>query len=242
MAEELIHSLHAIVECHHLTKHKFYQLWNEGLLTKEQLQEYSRQYYFLEASFPQYLSLIHSKCGANDLATRRVLVKNLYEEEVEVTPHVELWRQFEEGLGVPRENQTNAHMLPETEATISMLKQICSDQSIEEGLAAMFAYEAMLPEVSQRKIEGLKKHYGINDEKTLEFFTTHMVADAKHSDEWVKLFYKKREEELKEKRTLIEGAALKACQALNLFLDGVMKAYCNSDKVPMSSSPVIGVY
>lgn len=220
MSSTLQQSLEKIVNAKHLSKHPFYRLWDEGKLSQEQLQQYSKQYYHLEWNFPLLLSLIHSHC--KDIETRKVLVKNLYEEELESTHHSVLWRQFQTGLGVAEETQTNASLLPETEATLAILKNIASSRSVNEGLAAMFAYEAMLPEVCRLKIDGLKKHYGIEDPKTIEFFTTHLVADEKHSLDWVKLLQNVNQPEELSK---LEKAASDTCDALNLFLDGVLKSY-----------------
>lgn len=99
------------------------------------------------------------------------------------------------------------------------MKSICKERSVEEGVAALFAYEAMLPQVSKSKIEGLKKHYNISDADSLSFFTTHIGADAKHSDIWLKLLEKSNG--LSKER--LEAAVNDTCDALNLFLDGVLK-------------------
>jgi len=218
-SESLAARLNGIVEKKHLTKHKFYQLWDQGKLSREQLQQYSRQYYFLEASFPRYLSTVHQKC--ENLEVRKALTQNLFEEECEAVSHAQLWKMFQSGIGVPSEEQTNAALLPETQATISCLKGLCGDRSVSEGLACLFAYEAMLPEVSRRKIDGLKKHYGVSDNDTLAFFSTHMEADAKHSNVWMKLI--EGDHSVNQKQ--LEQAVSDTCDAMNLFLDGVMKAY-----------------
>ena len=49
------------------------------------------------------------------------------------------------------------------------------------GLGALYAYERQTPEVSKSKIDGLKAHYGVTDDKSLQFFTVHMKADEWHS-------------------------------------------------------------
>jgi len=170
-------------------------------------------------TFPQYLSVIHAKC--EDLETRKVLTQNLFEEECEGVPHVELWRQFQSALGVPKDEQSVAPLLPETSSTIATIKNVCSERSVEEGIAAMFAYEAMLPEVSRRKIDGLKRHYNIEDAHAIQFFLTHMEADAKHSNAWIDLL-KERQDVDPEK---LKAAVSDTCHALNGFLDGVMTAY-----------------
>jgi len=227
MPSKVEQALRKIVEDNHLSKHKFYRLWDEGKLTKEQLQNYSKQYFHLEFTFPNLLSAIPSHC--TDLKTRQVLVQNLFEEELQGTHHADLWRQFQSGIGVSKEQHTNAKLLPQTEAALALLKQICSSKSVEEGLAAMFAYEAMLPEVSRLKVAGLKKFYGVDDPKTVEFFTTHYEADQKHSNAWIELLSKTEAEykqsDTNEAQEKLEKAALDTCGALNLFLDGVLAAY-----------------
>ena len=40
----------------------------------------------------------------------------------------------------------------------------------------------MQPEISETKKDGLQKFYGIEDEKTLKFFTVHMHADKWHRE------------------------------------------------------------
>jgi len=121
---------------------------------------------------------------------------------------------------VEENKQTNAVPLTETEATISTLKNLCNERSVAEGIASLYAYEAMLPEVSRRKIDGLKRHYGISDPRSLEFFSVHVDADSKHSSLWLDLLEKQNTPLHK-----LEKATLDTCNALNLFLDGVMKAY-----------------
>jgi pyrroloquinoline-quinone synthase len=45
----------------------------------------------------------------------------------------------------------------------------------------MYAYEAQVPEVATEKINGLRDRYGIEDPRTLAFFTVHSTLDLEHS-------------------------------------------------------------
>jgi pyrroloquinoline-quinone synthase len=38
-----------------------------------------------------------------------------------------------------------------------------------------------VPQVAQAKIDGLRERYGVSDERTLSFFTTHAYLDVEHS-------------------------------------------------------------
>ncbi|MDT9338528.1 TenA family transcriptional regulator, partial [Trichodesmium erythraeum 21-75] len=43
--QEFLLQLDKIIEEKHLLKHQFYQMWNEGKLSLEMLQEYAQEYY-----------------------------------------------------------------------------------------------------------------------------------------------------------------------------------------------------
>jgi pyrroloquinoline-quinone synthase len=72
-----------------------------------------------------------------------------------------------------------------------------------------------VPEVSASKIDGLKKFYGITDERTLEFFTAHQAYDVGHSEQVAGLIEKYVEPERAERATR------EAAMALWGFLDGM---------------------
>jgi len=52
---------------------------------------------------------------------------------------------------------------------------------VAAGVAALYAYERQVPQVAGSKIDGLKKHYGITDDRALKFFVVHGVLDIEHS-------------------------------------------------------------
>ncbi|HEX8154272.1 MAG TPA: hypothetical protein VF698_14155, partial [Thermoanaerobaculia bacterium] len=58
-----------------LLDHPFYQRWNAGTLTREELQEYARQYWHYALAFPTFLSAMHAHTA--DVATRQLLLENL---------------------------------------------------------------------------------------------------------------------------------------------------------------------
>jgi pyrroloquinoline-quinone synthase len=59
---------------------------------------------------------------------------------------------------------------------------LATDGVPASGIAAMYAYEAQVPEVATEKINGLRDRYGIEDARTLAFFTVHATLDLEHSD------------------------------------------------------------
>jgi pyrroloquinoline-quinone synthase len=163
----------------HLLKHPFYLAWVRGELSKEALADYAKQYYQHVAAFPTYLSAVHSRC--DDQATRKQLLANLNDEEAGSPNHPELWLKFAEGLGVSHADARRAEKRPETKRLIDTFRSICGEGSIAEGLAALYAYESQIPAICESKIDGLKKHYAINDPGTYEYFSVHIEADREHA-------------------------------------------------------------
>jgi len=197
-----------------LLGHPFYQAWSTGQLTKEDLQFYAGQYYALETTFPRLLSRVHSNC--DNPAVRQGILENLIDEERGEQNHRELWLQFAEGLGLSREATMHAELHPETKKCIDTLMELAADPNPVVGLAALYAYEAQLPAVSKSKIDGLKRFYGIDDPRAIQFFEVHKEVDAWHSEQEKVMLA-----ELGATMDVAQPAAEKACAALLGFLDGV---------------------
>jgi pyrroloquinoline-quinone synthase len=70
-----IQSLDARIASRHLLDHPFYQRWNAGTLTTDELREYARQYFHYAMAFPTFVSAMHAH--TDDLATRQMLLENL---------------------------------------------------------------------------------------------------------------------------------------------------------------------
>ena len=163
----------------HLLTHPFYLAWTRGELSKEALKDHAQQYYHHVAAFPTYISAVHAKC--DDQPTRRQVLQNLIDEEAGTPNHPELWLQFAEKLGASADEVRATEKQPETAALIDTFRSVCASGATAEGLAALYAYESQIPTVSESKIEGLKKHYGMTDPKSYEYFSVHIEADREHS-------------------------------------------------------------
>lgn len=211
---KIVARLNEIIAEHHLLKHNFYQAWSNGKLTTDHLQQYASQYYNQVQSFPRFISRVHTACP--EIAARKVLLENLVDEEIQGTDHPALWMQFAEGMGATRERVLNDMPLPETDTMVNKFYEL-AERDWRDGLCALYAYESQVPEVSTSKIEGLKKFYGITDEKTLEFFTAHQAYDVGHAEQVASLIEKYVEPERAEKATR------EAAVALWGFLDGMCK-------------------
>ena len=208
-----------LVERKHLLKHPFYTAWTNGTLSMEGLRGYAGQYYRHVLAFPTYLSAVHSETP--DIETRQYLLENLIDEERGNENHPELWLRFAEGIGCRREDVRAAAPLPETAACDEAFRSVAI-AGPAAGLASLYAYESMVPAVAASKIDGLKRHYGIDDAETLRFFTVHIDVDERHADVARALLEAAPEAE----QDAAVEAAEDALRAINGLLDGVVKQYC----------------
>ena len=217
--DEFLTTLDAIVAEKHLLKHPFYQLWSQGKLTRENLREYAISYYPHVAAFPTYVSGVHSGC--EDAALRQELLENLIEEERGTENHPALWRRFAVALGADASALAAAPRTPEVADAIAEFRRATHDGSVAEGLAALYAYESQIPEVSKTKREGLGAFYGIVDGDATRFFSVHEEADVWHRQ--VEREALGRVADTPEARAKALEAARRCCDALNRALDGVMR-------------------
>lgn len=209
---QLIDRLNEIIAEFHLLKHKFYQAWSNGELSKDILQRYAAQYYHQVQSFPRFISRVHTNCP--NIKVRQGLIDNLRDEDH--GDHPGLWMQFAEGIGASREMVDNEKPIQETQVMVDKFYEL-AERDWREGLCALYAYECQVPEVSASKIEGLKKFYGIQDERTLEFFTAHQTYDVEHSSQVASLI------ECYVDPERAERATREAAVALWGFLDGMCR-------------------
>jgi pyrroloquinoline-quinone synthase len=171
-------------------------------------------------AFPTYVSAVHANCP--DLETRQEILENLIEEERGPENHPELWLRFAEGLGLKRESVKRSRALPSTRAFIDTFKDATRTMGYPAGMAALFAYESQIPEVSRVKIDGLKRFYGVKDKRSLKFFNAHMDLDEMHSEVAAGILVKRTKG--REARGEVLEAATRVADGYWDFLDGVMDA------------------
>jgi pyrroloquinoline-quinone synthase len=179
VTRDVVAILDSMIAERSMLTHPFYHAWTAGTLSMERLQNYSVEYYPHVAAFPRYLSAIHSRC--EDVATRRAILENLIEEERGEENHPELWIRFAEALGVSRERVLGAKTSAASENLVRTFIKAAESGHVASGLAALYVYEAQIPAVATAKIDGLKRFYGIDSERGLEFFRVHEKADVWHA-------------------------------------------------------------
>ena len=222
MEKKFIDRIDNMIEEKQLLNHSFYKAWSAGELPKETIREYAAQYFQHVSSFPRYLSSIHSNC--EDIKTRQILLDNLIDEEKGEENHPELWMRFAEGMGNSRQKINTTEPMKEDSDLVKTFNRLSRSEKYHIGLAALYCYESMQPEISETKKDGLKKFYGIKDENTLKFFTVHMHADKWHREVVRNLI--KEISNTKDKQDEILRSVEAALDSLNNFLTGMERVYC----------------
>ena len=199
---------------YHLLNHPFYKSWNEGKLTREIIKDYAEQYYQHVKAFPRYISATHSLC--EDIEKRKILLENLNDEENSEADHPKLWKNFALAMGADAEE---IEKVKTDQYTKDMIDNFFKNgrSTYAEGLASLYTYERQIPEIAETKIQGLKKYYGVNSKKGLEFFVVHKGADVHHRAECEKLLDGLTVEE----QDKAEVAALSTAKYLWNFLSGI---------------------
>jgi pyrroloquinoline-quinone synthase len=173
--DEFLKALDERIAEKHLLKHAFYQAWSRGELSRTCLQDYAAQYYQHVKAFPGYVASLLGH--TEDMQTSKELLQNLVEELGGTPNHPELWKAFAMHLGASEE----AAISDEMHHLIETFRQICREEDVAEGLAALYAYESQIPAICVSKIEGLKNHYGMQHPEQWRYFSVHITADEEHA-------------------------------------------------------------
>jgi len=221
MPPDPLSSVDALIAERHLLKHPFYVAWQEGTLTREALRTYAAQYYQHVKAFPTYLSALYARC--DDLETRQALLRNLRDEEEGSESHPELWLRFATAVGCADGEAESTRSEPETATAIAAFRRAVSEGSVARGLAALYAYEAMVPAVAAEKIRGLAAHYGIEGSPATDYFEVHRTLDVEHAGETRALLAIRLEDSGEAAEA--EAGAAAALAAVNGLLDGVCRLH-----------------
>jgi pyrroloquinoline-quinone synthase len=177
----LLELLDILIEEHHLLKHPFYRAWSEGRLSKELLQVYAEQYYQHVHAFPENLKQLAARANGE---LGMLIEENLAEELDPAASQPGLWREFAQSLGVTESALNEARPLPGIAALLDTYEEIVSQGTMAQAVACFYVYEAQVPEISDEKISGLRRFYGLTEPRALAYFGLHQEADVRHRAAW----------------------------------------------------------
>lgn len=209
----VIERIDSEIEGRSLLKHPFYQMWSEGKLTLDHLRGYSKEYFQLVKAVPEFVENISALTA--DPSIKESVEQNMKEE----SEHIEQWIRFAGAIGIQRKELVNYIATEKTNDAISDLTHITS-LSLEQAVAAMYAYEKELPKISRSKIDGLKKFYGMSDgTDATNYFEIHEEADVRHAAVWRNIIQKIPVA----KEQLAFDAAVLSLEIQNKLLDSVQE-------------------
>lgn len=220
---EFFRQLEARIAKYDLLCHPFYKAWSAGRLTRDDLREYAQDYYHHVEAFPSYLAALGLRL--EDGSLRRAILANMRDEKgiegskgKRSVPHSDLWLDFAEGMGSTRNLEWHSPV-PQVRQLIAYFHRVASEGTVEQALAAFYAYESQVPRVAKEKESGLRQMYGADD-KTCGYFALHATEDVYHSRVWRNLL----EEQIAARPESADAAldsAEKAAQLLWKALDGI---------------------
>jgi pyrroloquinoline-quinone synthase len=211
---DLIYKIDQEVEKKSLLKHPFYKMWSNGELSLNQLQGYSLEYFQLVKVVPEMVNNIKLKMQGSKL---KGIIEESHKEE---SSHIDPWIRFATSLGVQKQDLLNYVCGKNTNNAISALVELTED-SIDEGICAMYAYELDLPNISRSKIEGLHEFYNMIHSDSTSYFEIHQEADVRHAEIWRSMI----KNISAHKHDICLSAAAKSLEAQHLLLDAVYEKY-----------------
>src|SRR5580692_1431032 len=157
----------------HLLTHPFYRRWEAGTLAEGELAAYAEQYRHIERELPVTLAAIADALPPG--RARELVEANLADELGSPEPHVELFETFAAAAGAA----PDAPATPSTAALLAVVRTTASNDPAA-ALAMVAAYEVQAADIAGSKSDGLRRHYGLDEEGT-RFWDVHRTQEAEHA-------------------------------------------------------------
>jgi pyrroloquinoline-quinone synthase len=189
-------------------EHPFYLRWSEGELTRRELAFYAGEYRHAVVALADTVGAAASSAGP---AQRAELAEHAAEERA----HVGLWDGFARAVGA----ETGRPPRDETEACV---ESWTAGRDALEALVAAYAIESGQPAISRTKLDGLTKHYGLEEGLATEYFALHAERDVEHAAHSRALIEERLDGADQERLLELAEGALRGNWTL---LDGVERAH-----------------
>jgi pyrroloquinoline-quinone synthase len=160
--------LEAVRQRWNVLEHSFYTRWSAGELTRTELATYAGEYRHAVVALADGLAAAAS--SASDTGTRAQLEEHAAEE----AGHVALWDRFADAVGGDAQREPR----PETAACAAAWT---AGRNVLERVVIAYAIESGQPAISRTKLEGLARHYGMDEGPATEYFSLHAERDQAHA-------------------------------------------------------------
>jgi pyrroloquinoline-quinone synthase len=171
MTNQLANALESSLRGRKLLSHPFYQRWEAGELSVEELRHYAEQYRYFEQMLPAFLRQLAAQL--RDGVARESVLKNLADELAEPS-HLELFERFAAFYDAAEVPISNA-----MQRLVDAYDEVLAD-SPAAALAGLWAYESQGAAIADSKAEGLARHYGAN-RNALAFWNAHGSIEGDHA-------------------------------------------------------------
>ena len=215
----LVSSLDNDIQDKSLLKHKFYQMWSAGSLSLDDLRGYSQEYFQLVRAVPVLVNnILHQVTPEleRDYAPSAAIRHNLEEEN----EHIASWISFAKSIGVSENELYENQCSEKTQKAVEEMLRL-TNESFAAGISTLYTYERQLPEISNKKIEGLVNFYGVQNDRALDYFRIHEKVDIEHAKLWRSLIDIMPASQY----SSILDAASVSLKCQNMILDGVCDKY-----------------
>src|ERR1700722_13870387 len=153
--------------------HPFYRRWEAGPLNEGELAAYAEQYRHIERELPVTLAAIVENLPAG--RARDLVEANLADELGTPEPHAQLFESFARAAGAAPE----APATPSTAALLAVVRTTAANDPVAP-LAMIAAYEVQAADIAASKGDGLRRHYGFDEEGTA-FWDVHRTQEVDHA-------------------------------------------------------------
>ena len=156
-----------------LLTHPFYRRWEAGSLTEGELAAYAEQHRHIERALPVTLAAIADALPPGH--ARDLVEANLADELGTPEPHAQLFESFARAAGAT----PDAPATPSTAALLAVVRTTAANDPVA-ALAMIAAYEVQAADIAASKGDGLRRHYGFDDEGTA-FWDVHRTQEVDHA-------------------------------------------------------------
>jgi pyrroloquinoline-quinone synthase len=188
-----------------------------GKLSLKRMQGWALQHYLHNHALLKGFALCMVKNG-HDPELFKYFLYQLNEEQY----HPDLAKKFGIAIGLREEDFANARPIFECLAHTSKTIHGMLLGSAPENRASALVNETMVCRYSEEHIAALKKHYGLDD-KAIQFFTVHAVADQEHTQMASEVIARHTTTELQQ--TLVREAARHMVRFKIAKFEGIFNAY-----------------